>query len=104
MKNDFTVSKISTKINKQGIKYDKKLKAANEKYNTKQLVKICRFYRKKEKINMIFFTRKKLLINDEYIVDQQNKKIIENSISDYLSNDNPTKELLKNLSSKGYSY
>ena len=43
MKNDFTVSKISTKINKQGIKYDKKLKVANEKYNTKQLVKIYRF-------------------------------------------------------------
>ena len=53
---------------------------------------------------MIFFTRKKLLINNEYIVDQQNKKIIENSISDYLSNDNPTKELLKDLSRKGYSY
>lgn len=53
---------------------------------------------------MIFLTRKKLLINNEYIVDQQNKKIIENSLSDYLSNDNPTKELLKDLSSKGYSY
>ena len=53
---------------------------------------------------MIFFSRKKLLINNEYIVDQQNKKIIENSLSDYLSNDNPTKELLKDLSSKGYSY
>jgi hypothetical protein len=43
MNNDFTVSKIIKKITKQGIKYDKKLKAANEKYNTKQLVKICRF-------------------------------------------------------------
>ena len=43
MKKNFTVSKISTKINKQGTKCDKKLKAANEKYNTKQLVKICRF-------------------------------------------------------------
>ena len=53
---------------------------------------------------MIFFSRKKLLVNDEYIVDKQNKKIIENSLSDYLSKDNPTKELLKDLSSKGYSY
>ena len=53
---------------------------------------------------MIFFSRKKLLVNNEYIVDKQNKKIIENSISDYLSKDNPTKELLKDLSSKGYSY
>jgi len=53
---------------------------------------------------MIFFSRKKLLLNNEYIVDQQNKKIIENSISEYLSKDNPTKELLKDLSSKGYSY
>lgn len=53
---------------------------------------------------MIFFSRKKLSVNNEFIVDQQNKKIIENSISDYLSNDNPTKELLKDLSSKGYSY
>lgn len=53
---------------------------------------------------MIFFSRKKLLVNNEFIVDQQNKKIIENSISDYLSNDNPTKELLKDLSDKGYSY
>jgi len=53
---------------------------------------------------MIFFSRKKLLLNNEYIVDQQNKKIIENSISDYLSTDNPTKELLKDLSDKGYSY
>ena len=40
---------------------------------------------------MIFFSRKKLLVDNEYIVDQQNKKIIENSISDYLSTDNPTK-------------
>lgn len=53
---------------------------------------------------MIFISRKKLLVNNEYIVDKQNKKIIENSISDYLSKDNPTKELLKDLSSKGYSY
>jgi hypothetical protein len=53
---------------------------------------------------MIFFTRKKLLVNNGYIVDQQNKKIIENSLSDYLNKDNPTKELLKDLSSKGYSY
>ena len=53
---------------------------------------------------MIFFSRKKLLVNNEYIVDKQNKKIIENSISDYLSKDNPTQELLKDLSSKGYSY
>ncbi len=42
MKNDFTVSKIIKKIAKQGIKYDKKLKAANEKYNIKASVKICR--------------------------------------------------------------
>jgi len=60
---------------------------------------------------MIFFLnsffsklRKKLLVNNGYIVDQQNKKIIENSISEYLSKDNPIKELLKDLSSKGYSY
>ena len=53
---------------------------------------------------MIFNLRKKLLVNNGYIVNKQNKKIIENSISDYLSNDNPTKELLKDLSSKGYSY
>ena len=53
---------------------------------------------------MIFFLRKKLLVDNEYIVDQQNKKIIENSLSDYLNKDNPTKELLKDLSSKGYSY
>lgn len=43
MNNDFNVSKIIKKINKQEIKYDKKLKAENEKYNTKQLVKIWRF-------------------------------------------------------------
>ena len=43
MKNDFTVSKIIKKITKQEIKYDKKLKAENEKYNTKQSAKICRF-------------------------------------------------------------
>lgn len=54
--------------------------------------------------NEFFNFRKNLLVNNEYIVDQQNKKIIENSLSDYLSNDNPTKELLKDLSSKGYSY
>lgn len=53
---------------------------------------------------MIFFSRKKLLVDNEYIVDQKNKKIIENSISDYLNKDNPVKELLKDLSSKGYSY
>lgn len=53
---------------------------------------------------MIFFSRKKLLVDNEYIVDQQNKKIIEKSISDYLNKDNPVKELLKDLSSKGYSY
>ena len=53
---------------------------------------------------MIFNLRKKLLVNNGYIVNKQNKKIIENSLSDYLSNDNPTKELLKDLSSKGYSY
>ena len=35
MNNNFTLSKILKKINKQGIKYDKKLKAANKKYNTK---------------------------------------------------------------------
>jgi len=40
MNKDFTVSKIIKKITKQGINYDKKLKGANEKYNTKQLVKI----------------------------------------------------------------
>jgi len=54
--------------------------------------------------NEFFNFRKNLLVNNEYIVDQQNKKIIENSLSDYLSKDNPTKELLKDLSSKGYSY
>jgi len=43
MNNDFTESKIIKKITKQGINYDKKLKGANEKYITKQLVKICRF-------------------------------------------------------------
>ena len=53
---------------------------------------------------MIFNLRKKLLVNNGYIVNKQNKKIIENSLSDYLSNDNPTKELLRDLSSKGYSY
>ena len=53
---------------------------------------------------MIFFSRKKLLVNNGYIVDQKDKKIIENSLSDYLNKDNPTKELLKDLSSKGYSY
>lgn len=42
MKNDFTVLKIIKKINKQGIKYDKKLKAENKKNNTKQSVRICR--------------------------------------------------------------
>jgi hypothetical protein len=53
---------------------------------------------------MIFFPRKKLFVNNEYIVDQQNKKIIENCLTEYLSKGNPTKELLKNLSDKGYSY
>ena len=53
---------------------------------------------------MIFFSRKKLLVNNGYIVDQKDKKIIENSLSDYLNKDNPTKELLKDLSDKGYSY
>ena len=53
---------------------------------------------------MIFNLRKKLLVNNGYIVNKQNKKIIENSLSDYLNKDNPTKELLKDLSSKGYSY
>lgn len=54
--------------------------------------------------NEFFNLRKKLIVNNEYIVDQQNKKIIENSLSDYLNKDNPVKELLKDLSSKGYSY
>lgn len=53
---------------------------------------------------MIFFSRKKLLVDNGYIVDQKNKKIIENSLSEYLRIDNSTKELLKDLSSKGYSY
>ena len=42
MNNNFTLSKILKKIKKQGIKYDKKLKAENKKNNTKQSVRICR--------------------------------------------------------------
>ena len=57
-----------------------------------------------ELYNEIFNLRKKILVINGYIVDKQNKKIIENSLSEYLSTDNPTKELLKDLSSKGYSY
>ena len=40
---------------------------------------------------MIFNLRKKLLVNNGYIVDQKDKKIIENSLSDYLNKENNTK-------------
>lgn len=55
--------------------------------------------------NEFFNLRKKLLLNNQYnITDEQNKKIIENSIFDYLSKDNPIEQLSKDLSDKGYSY
>jgi len=57
-----------------------------------------------ELYNEFFNLRKKLLVNNGYIVEKKNKKIIENSLSEYLSKDNPAKELLKDLSSKSYSY
>ena len=58
-----------------------------------------------ELYNEFFNSKKNLYVNNEFfIIDEENNKILENSIFDYLNKNNPIEQLSEDLSDKNYSY